>query len=129
MSTTEPIRTKENLEKFKNYYLIQKPNARNRALINFGLNSILRISDLLQLKWKNVYDFDFERFKSHIEINEMKTGKRAKIFLNQNAIQALQDFKNTLPYLEEEMFIFYGQHGYISNHTYRSRTYTYRIGY
>ena len=123
MSTTEPIRTKENLEKFKNYYTIEKPNARNRALINFGLNSILRISDLLQLKWKDVYNFEADQFKTHMELIEMKTGKKTKIILNQNAVSALNDLKNTLSIFQADMYIFHGQ----QNNTHLSRSQAYRI--
>ena len=41
MSTTEPIRDKQKLQEFKNYYLNEKPSLRNYTLIIIGLNTAL----------------------------------------------------------------------------------------
>ena len=49
-----------------------RPNVRNYALICIGLNSALRISDVLQLRWEDVYDFENEHFLKHIIIIEKK---------------------------------------------------------
>ena len=57
MGTTQPIRDISEIEELKNYYYYEKPNLRNYALICLGINSALRISDLLTLRWDNVYDF------------------------------------------------------------------------
>ena len=54
MGTTQPIRNKKTLENFRNYYKKEENKPRNYALIVFGLNSALRISDILKLKWKDV---------------------------------------------------------------------------
>ena len=43
MSTTEPIRDRKSLKKFKDYYRTQKPDPRNYALVVLGLNTALRI--------------------------------------------------------------------------------------
>ena len=56
MGTAQPIRNKKELEAFRKYYLEQKQNYRNYALICLGVNSALRISDILKLKWSDVYD-------------------------------------------------------------------------
>lgn len=50
MGTTQPIRNKKTLENFRNYYKKEENKPRNYALIVFGLNSALRISDILNLK-------------------------------------------------------------------------------
>lgn len=55
MSTTQPIRNKEQLAEFKEYYKSIKPNARNYLLIIMGMNTALRISDILALRWEDVY--------------------------------------------------------------------------
>lgn len=44
MNTAEPIREQQDLERFKNYYLNEKPNPRNYTLLCMGLNTALRIS-------------------------------------------------------------------------------------
>lgn len=50
MSTTKPIKDKTDLETIKNYYL-DKKEYRNYTLIIIGLNTALRISDMLSLTW------------------------------------------------------------------------------
>ena len=50
MGTTQPIRNRKELQKFSTYYQTVKPHPRNYALIIHGLNTALRISDLLQLQ-------------------------------------------------------------------------------
>ena len=54
MSTTSPIRKEEDLQRFRNYYL-EKGKMRNYLLIVVGLNTALRIGDVLSLQWKDVY--------------------------------------------------------------------------
>ena len=82
MSTTEPIRSKKDLMNFKEYYEVIRPNSRNAMLVTIGLNTALRIGDILKLKWKDVYDFDRKRVKQHIRIYEQKTGKENIIAIN-----------------------------------------------
>ena len=47
MNTAQPIRNHEDLENLKRYYREIHPNARNQLLVILGLNTALRISDLL----------------------------------------------------------------------------------
>ena len=90
MGTTQPIRNRKELQKFSTYYQTVKPHPRNYALIILGLNTALRISDLLQLQWFDVYDFYTQRFREHLLILEQKTGKQNYIALNKNAKNALR---------------------------------------
>ena len=87
MSTTQPIRDIKTLHNFKDYYVNIEPNLRNYTLIVVGLNTALRISDLLHLKWDNV--FRKGRIKDHIYIVEGKTGKENRIYLNKEAKSTL----------------------------------------
>ncbi len=80
MSTTQPIRDREALQRFKNYYLLEDSNYRNYALIVTGLNTALRINDILHLTWNKVFEGD--RIRNHIELKEQKTGKTNRILLN-----------------------------------------------
>ena len=57
MGTTQPIRNNDELTAFRMYYKDIRPNSRNYCLIVMGLNTALRISDLLRLKWDNVYNY------------------------------------------------------------------------
>lgn len=50
MNTAEPIRNKEDLAHIKDYYKTIRPNTRNYLFIIIGLNTALRVSDIIQLK-------------------------------------------------------------------------------
>lgn len=89
MSTTQPIRDKKALSDFKNYYLLTEPHPRNYVLIIMGLNTALRISDMLRLTWEMLYHQETQRFYSHLLLNEQKTGKETRIFLNNEVKNAL----------------------------------------
>lgn len=90
MGTTQPIRSNESLQLFKNYYLHQKVNYRNYTLIITGLNTALRISDILQLTWDMVYDNVKKSISTHITVFEQKTGKSNRIFLNRELRKVLE---------------------------------------
>ena len=75
MSTTQPIRSKQLLHDFKDYYLTKQPNSRNYTLILIGLNTALRINDILHLTWGDVYCTEHSRFYTHLLITEKKTEK------------------------------------------------------
>lgn len=95
MSTTQPIRNTDKLKLFKEYYLHQKPNGRNYMLIIIGLNTALRISDILHLTYDDVYDFDKKEWKSHIIVREHKTGKTNRIYMNKEVRRTLDSFADT----------------------------------
>ena len=94
MSTTQPIRDKEALRKFKNFYKTQKPNPRNYAIIVLGLNTALRISDILNLTSEMVYDNN--KVREHIVVKEQKTGKINRILLNREVSKALNLYRHFL---------------------------------
>ena len=96
MNLAQPIKKVKDLEKFKNYYKVVKPNYRNELLIILGLNTALRISDILSLKWEYVYDFEKKEYRDHIVIIEQKTGKFSQIYINSNVLSALREYKGYL---------------------------------
>lgn len=93
MNLAEPIKKTRDLEKIKSYYKDIHPNPRNELLIILGLNTALRISDILALRWQDVYDFDQKDYRNHINIVEQKTGKTTQIYINNNVLEALHDYK------------------------------------
>lgn len=93
MSTTSPIRKEEDLQRFRNYYL-EKGKMRNYLLIVVGLNTALRIGDVLSLQWKDVYDYKRRRFRAHLQVVEQKTGKTNQIALNDCVLHALRQCYN-----------------------------------
>ena len=88
MAATEPIRDREQLHQLAEYWL-KLGNYRNHALIVLGVFTALRISDLLRLKWIDVYNEKRKAFRAHLTLTEKKTGKQKTVALNANAIRAL----------------------------------------
>ena len=111
MSTTKPIRKAEDIKALKDYFLHEKHNLRDYAMVCLGLNSALRISDLLSLTWDDVYDFENGRFRQHITITERKTGKQTENALNRNAAKALESYRDSLPGVTGGTFLFPGRGG------------------
>ena len=74
MSIVEPIRNKKEIKKVEEFLATQ--SQRNLLLFTLGINSGLRISDMLAL---NVGDV---RKKAYIQLVEKKTGKSKKIPIN-----------------------------------------------
>lgn len=87
---TEPIKDTKELKSLINFYNTKKPNTRNYCLIVLGLNTALRISDILSLKWNMIYDFSKKKFKTRIVINEKKTGKTNIVPINKKLLICLQ---------------------------------------
>lgn len=95
MGTTEPIRDKKELKKFLNFYKEEQPSPRNYALMVLGLHTALRISDILNLKWEDVYHFQKNCFLDHINLNEKKTKKQSAIAVNRHVKEALESYRIT----------------------------------
>lgn len=102
MGTTQPIREKEELKLFVNYYKEVKPHPRNHSLLVLGLHTALRIGDILFLKWNDIYDFEKECFRKHIYLKEKKTGKQTVIALNSHVKCALADYMTTRTILSSD---------------------------
>lgn len=106
MSTTSPIKNRDNLEIFKDYYLTKKPNLRNYTLIILGLNTAFRISDLLKLQWKDVYDMNQQKFREHIVLTEQKTGKERMVAMNNTVLQILNYYYKINDLHEQTSYLF-----------------------
>ena len=88
MAKTEPIRNKEQLKNLADYFLKQG-KLRNYTLLIMGIYTTVRISDLLNIKWSDVYNQEKRRFRQHLVLTEHKTGKNKSIALNEQVIKAL----------------------------------------
>lgn len=84
MTTVEPIRKKEDIQKVEN--ILKKKSERNLLLFTLGTNCGLRISDILRL---NVGDV---KHKCYIQIKEKKTGKSKKFPINSKLKPMLESF-------------------------------------
>ncbi|MCY6485887.1 tyrosine-type recombinase/integrase [Clostridium aestuarii] len=110
MERVEPIRSEKKIKDLKKY-LLGYNNIRNYTLIVLGLNSALRISDILNLTWDSVYDFEESTLRSHVYIKEKKTGKDKKFLLNNNAVFALNKLKKQLGHINTLDYVFQSREG------------------
>ncbi|MBQ1393784.1 MAG: tyrosine-type recombinase/integrase [Lachnospiraceae bacterium] len=110
MSTSQPLKNKEDIQRLKDYFY-NKMEYRNYALITVGLNTALRISDILSMKWEDVYNVEKQDFYTHVYLTEQKTQKDTIIFLNQSVKSALQLYRKTLHSFHQEDYIFHSRKG------------------
>ena len=54
---------------------------RNALLFRLGINTALRIGDLLKIQYQDIFNKQGE-FKEYLQLNETKTGKERKVKLN-----------------------------------------------
>ncbi len=90
MNIAQPIRDESKLHAFKEYYREIEPIPRNYLLISIGLNTALRISDILLLRWEDVYNRQTGNYRTHIHLVEQKTKKASKIYVNHSIREALE---------------------------------------
>ena len=102
---TTPIKRKEDIHILKNYFLTRH-EYRNYALFVMGINTAMRISDLLQLTWKEVYDFGRAQYRNHVCITEQKTSKFSCVAINSSCMEALELLRHHVRPKTEKEFIF-----------------------
>jgi integrase len=107
MEFVEPIRDRKKIAQIKNQLRGQR---RHRDLLMFvvGINTALRVSDLLKLQ---VGDFvePGGKIKSRFWIREEKRGKRNEIIINDSIQEALKEYLATYPAIAENPnhFVFF----------------------
>ena len=110
MNVVQPIKKIEDIQKIKKY-LAKK--SRDALLFSFGINTGLRISDILSLDVRDVKGRDY------IEIREKKTNKYKKFPLNRFLKEEIEEFVKDKP---PEHPLFYTQ-----KHCRLDRAQAYRI--
>ena len=110
MSKTQPIKELEQINALKGYFL-DRGQFRNYALIVLGMNTSLRISDILDLRWKDVYNYRYNKFRKHLIVIEKKTKKKNTIALNKAIIEALELLKRKEKDVSPDRYIFVSQKG------------------
>jgi integrase len=88
MKFVQPIRDPRKLQSIKEY--LQMVNERDYILLMVGINTGLRISDILPLRVRDVRG-------TYIDIREKKTGKQKLIKINQALRKALDSFIQEKP--------------------------------
>ncbi|MBA7576506.1 site-specific integrase [Candidatus Atribacteria bacterium 1244-E10-H5-B2] len=104
MRIVEPIRSVDQIKQIKGNLYRQK-SPRDFLLFVFGINSGLRIGDLLSLKLGDVKDSQ-GNLKDDLDIREQKTGKTRKVFFNKQIKEALKYYleKNDIYDLDRYLF-------------------------
>lgn len=102
---TTPIRTADEIAQMKAYFLSHK-KYRDYTLFVAGINTAMRIGDLLSLKWEDIYDSALKKYRRHLDIYEKKTQKHAIIALNESCIQAFELLREHSFVSSESEFIF-----------------------
>ncbi len=110
MNYVEPIRSKRKIKKLKK--LLKKRSYRDYFLFEFGINTGLRISDILELKVADV------KGTSHILIRERKTKKRKKFKINKKLRKHIDRY---IEGKQAEEYLFPSTNG--TNHITRVRAY------
>lgn len=107
MNFVEPIRDRKKIAQIKNL-LRGQGRYRDLLLIVVGINSALRISDLLQLKIAHFLD-EKVRIKRRFWIKEQKRGKRHEVTINQSIREALTEYIKEYSHVsnEGENFLFF----------------------
>jgi len=89
MEFVEPIRDRKKIEAMKK--VLKGSNLRDHVLFTLGINSGLRVSDLLKLKVTDVLD-ERGRVKDRITVREKKTGKSKTFPFSDTVIKALKEY-------------------------------------
>ena len=84
MEFVEPIRSQKQIDNMKRY--LREQSQRDYVLFTLGINSGLRISDLLKLTVEDV------KGKDRISIREQKTGKTKDFPLGSKSVKAIADY-------------------------------------
>lgn len=109
MSVTEPIRNISELKDFMNFYKEKEYSPRNYCLIVAGLNTALRISDILRITWDEVYDLQADCCKTHLKLREMKTKKAQNILINEEFESALMLVKKHSENVTPTQYVFHSK--------------------
>ncbi len=104
MRIVEPIRLESQIKMIKGNLFRQK-NKRDYLLFVFGINSGLRIGDLLSLKLGDVKDSQ-GNLKDDLDIREQKTGKTRKVFFNKQIKEALRYYLEKTDIFDLDRYLF-----------------------
>ncbi len=107
MNFVEPIRDRKKIAQIKNQLRGQR-RYRDLLLFVVGINTALRISDLLGLRVKHFLD-DQKRIKRCFWIKEQKRGKRQEVVVNDSIQEALDEYLVAYPGIgsANDHFIFF----------------------
>ncbi len=95
MNFVEPIRDRKKIAQIKNQLRGQQ-RVRDLLLFTVGINTALRISDVLQLRIGQFVD-EQKKARSRFEVREQKTGKRHDVTVNGSIRDVLGEYLRAYP--------------------------------
>ncbi len=101
MNFVEPIRDRKKIAQIKN---ILRGQGRFRDLLLFvvGINTALRISDLLQMRIGHFVD-EKKQVKRRFWIKEQKRGKRSEVVINISISEVVEEYLNAYPGVSDNL--------------------------
>ena len=98
MNFVEPIRSRKKIDHIKEF-LVEQGRYRDLLLFVVGINTALRVSDLLKLR---IRDFVVEdgTLRDRFWMREAKRGKRHRVIINDSIAQTLTDYRLAYPKVE-----------------------------
>ena len=107
MNFVEPIRNRKKIAQIKNLLRGQR-RFRDLLLFIVGINTALRISDLLELRISHFLD-NQRRLKRRFWIHEQKRNKRHEVVINHSIQEVLEEYLKAYPGIADsfEYFVFF----------------------
>lgn len=106
MNTVSPIKDKKQLEAMKCF--LKARSTRNYLLLMVGISSALRVSDIIRLKVRDIWDG--KKTTEFIMLNEKKTGKPKRFPITKNLNKAIIEFMKEYS-MEQDEYIFQSRKG------------------
>jgi site-specific recombinase XerD len=106
--TVDPIKSKREIQAVKNY--LSGKNLRDYTIFVVGINSALRVSDVVKLKWENVF-YEIGELKKEIRLIEKKTSKQKVFPINQSMKKALLEYFEYIDKPSDDEYIFKSRQG------------------
>lgn len=107
MKMVYPIREKKQVEVVKSY--LKSKSVRNYLMFQIGISSALRISDILSLQVKHVWNN--RKPTDYIEVNEKKTGKYKRFPITPNLSKAIKEYAAENDMSNPDLFLFRSREG------------------
>lgn len=112
MRFVEPIRDSRKISQIKNLFRAEN-NIRDLLLFELGINSALRISDLLKIKVSDLFEISLN-VKDFFDVTEEKTGKANRITITPKVKETLKLYKEVYPQIVQgnDNYIFFQKKTY-----------------
>ena len=108
MELVEPIRDTKKIEKMKK--CLKDHSVRDYCLFTLGINSGLRISDLLNLQVKDV-TYSTGKLKERISVTEQKTGKAKDFPISDTSGKAIKEQLSAMKEVTPDSYLFPSRKG------------------